>query len=202
MAKGIKLFALLPTVVLTIAHVTHAADVPKKTLQNLQSAYSGESNAHAKYLEFAKQADSEGYGKAASLFRAAAAAEQIHLTCEAAVIREMDAMPQADIKPAPVKSTKQNLEDSANKGEAYERDTMYPRFIEQARKDDNDEAAQCFTWARAAEAEHFKLFSAAAYGLAQMKGSPTTYYVCSEGGYTMAKLNAGKCPGGKYDEVK
>ena len=120
---------------LAMSVVVFAQQAPNKTLANLQSAYNGESNAHAKYLEFAKQADSEGYGKVASLFRAAAAAEQIHLTCEAAVIREMDAMPQADIKTAPVKSTKQNLEDSANKGEAYERDTMYPQFIKQAHKD-------------------------------------------------------------------
>jgi rubrerythrin len=134
---------------LAMSVVVFAQQAPSKTLANLQSAYNGESNAHAKYLEFAKQADSEGYGKVASLFRAAAAAEQIHLTCEAAVIREMDAMPQADVKPAPVKSTKQNLEDSANKGEAYERDTMYPQFIKQAHKDANGEAAQCFTWARA-----------------------------------------------------
>jgi rubrerythrin len=187
---------------LAMSVVVFAQQARSKTLANLQSAYNGESNAHAKYLKFAKQADSEGYGKVASLFRAAAAAEQIHLTCEAAVIREMDAMPQADVKPAPVKSTKQNLEDSANKGEAYERDTMYPQFIKQAHKDANGEAAQCFTWARAAEAEHFKLFTAAARNLDQMKGGPKTYYVCSEGGYTTTKLNAVKCPGGKYDEVK
>ncbi len=182
--------------------VVFAQQAPNKTLANLQSAYNGESNAHSKYLEFAKQADSEGYSKVASLFRAAAAAEQIHLTCEAAVIREMDAVPQADIKTVPVKSTKQNLEDSANKGEAYERDTMYPRFIKQAKKDGQGEAARCFTWARAAEAEHFKLFTAAAHNLDHMKDGPKTYYVCSEGGYTMAKLSAVKCPGGKYDEVK
>ncbi len=178
-----------------------AAD-SNKTLQNLQSAYNGESNAHAKYLEFAKKAELEGYGQVASLFRAAAAAEQIHLTCEAAVIQEMGATPIADVKPAPVKSTRRNLEDSANKGEAYERDTMYPRFIKQAHNDGNAKAAQCFTWAREAEGEHFKLFRAAARNLDQMKGSPKTYYVCQEGGYTMAKLAASKCPGGKYDEVK
>lgn len=134
--------------------------------------------------------------------RAAAAAEQIHLTCEAAVIKEMDVTPHADIKTAPVAATKLNLEESANKGEAYERDTMYPSFIRQARKDGNKGAAQCFAWARAAEAEHFKLFTAAARNLAQMKGGPETYYVCSEGGYTMAKLNAAKYPGGKYEELK
>jgi rubrerythrin len=199
---SIRIPILLLAIGLIFTRAIHAADASNKTLQNLQSAYNGESNAHAKYLEFAKQADSEGYAKVASLFRAAAAAEQIHLTCEAAVIREMDAMPQADVKTAPVKSTKQNLEDSANKGEAYERDTMYPQFIKQAHKDGHGEAAQCFTWARAAEAEHFKLFTAAARNLDQMKGGPRTYYVCSEGGYTMAKLNAAKCPGQKYEEVK
>jgi len=202
MVNNIRIPALLLAIGLALPLAIHAADAFNKTLQNLQSAYNGESNAHAKYLEFAKQADSESYGKVASLFRAAAAAEQIHLTCEAAVIREMDATPRADVKTAPVKSTKQNLEDSANKGEGYERDTMYPQFIRQARKDANEEAAQCFTWARAAEAEHFKLFTAAARNLDQMKGGLRTYYVCSEGGDTMAKLNAAKCPGGKYEEVK
>src|ERR1035437_8259983 len=83
--------------------VVFAQQATNKTLANLQTAYNGESNAHAKYLEFAKQADSEGYGKVASLFRAAAAAEQIHLTCEAAVIKEAGTTPQADIKSAPVK---------------------------------------------------------------------------------------------------
>jgi rubrerythrin len=188
--------------IVALAVAAGATETASKTLQNLQSAYNGESNAHAKYLEFAKQADSEGYGKVGSLFRAAAAAEEIHRTCEAAVIRKMNATPQAEVKLPPIKSTKQNLEDSANKGEAYERDTMYPRFIRQARKDGNHEAAQCFNWARTAEAEHFKLFTAAARSLDKMKGGPTTYYVCNEGGYTMAKLNADKCPFGKYEEVK
>ncbi len=49
-----------------------------KTLENLQTAFNGESNANAKYLEFAKKADEEGYTKVASLFRAAARAEEIH----------------------------------------------------------------------------------------------------------------------------
>ena len=37
------------------------------TLDNLQTAFDGESNARAKYLEFAKKADTEGYAKAAVL---------------------------------------------------------------------------------------------------------------------------------------
>ncbi len=197
-----SIIALVLGLGLALPATVLAAEAAGKTLQNLQSAYNGETNAHAKYLEFAKQAESEGYGKVASLFRAAAAAEEIHRTCEAAVIKQMGATPQAEVKLPPVKSTRQNLEDSANKGEAYERDTMYPRFIRQARKDGNAGAARCFKWAREAEAEHFKLFSAAARNLDRMKGGPAPYYVCDEGGYTMAKLDAAKCPGGKYQELK
>jgi rubrerythrin len=118
---------------LTVVSVAGAAANSNSTLHNLQTAYNGESNARAKYLKFAKKAEQEGYGQVASLFRAAAAAEQIHRTCEASVIKEMDATPQAKIALPPIKSTKQNLEDSASKGEAYERDTMYPQFIKQAR---------------------------------------------------------------------
>lgn len=203
MFKRIGLVAiLLLSVGLSLPVAAHAGAKPSKTLKNLEAAYNGESNAHAKYLEFAKQAQKEGYGKVASLFRAAAAAEEIHRACEAKVIQEMGATPTADIKLPSVKSTKQNLEESANKGEAYERDTMYPRFIRQARKDGSKGAAQCFEWARTAEAEHFNLFTDAARNLDRMKGGPKTFYVCDEGGYTMAKLDATKCPGGKYKEIK
>jgi len=93
-----------------------AASRPSETLKNPQAAYNVESNAHAKYLEFAKQAEKEGYGRVGSLFRAAAAAEQVHRTCEANVIKEMGATPEAKINLPPIKSTKQNLEESANKG--------------------------------------------------------------------------------------
>ncbi len=194
--------AALLSLVLAMSVAARAASQPSETLKNLQAAYNGESNAHAKYLEFAKQAEKEGYGRVGSLFRAAAAAEQIHRTCEANVVKEMGATPEARINLPPIKSTEQNLEESANKGEAYERDTMYPRFIRQARKDGSKAAEQCFEWARAAEAEHFKLFKAAAANLGQMTGGPESYYVCKEGGYTMAKLDPAKCPGGKYEEVK
>lgn len=47
-----------------------------KALENLQTAFNGESNANAKYLAFAKKADDEGYTKVGSLFRAAARAEE------------------------------------------------------------------------------------------------------------------------------
>jgi len=44
----------------------------KSTLDNLQTAYNGESNAEARYEAFAAKADEEGYKSVAALFRAAA----------------------------------------------------------------------------------------------------------------------------------
>ncbi len=90
-------FNNLITITVAMVGLAQAAGVwaqaaPTKTLADLQSAYDGESNAHGKYLEFAKQAD--GYGKVGSLSRAAAPAEQIHLTCEAAVLKKMVAAPE------------------------------------------------------------------------------------------------------------
>ncbi len=177
-----------------------SAAASDSTLQNLQAAFNGESNARARYLAFAEKADKEGYGSVASLFRAAARAEEIHLNNHAAVIKKLGAEPRADIKTPVVSTTKSNLVKSASKGEAYERDTMYPRFIKQAKSDGNQDAVQSFEYAKEAEAEHFKLFTAAAHAL--RKGEPREYYVCTVSGYTMAKLDRTKCPGGTYETVK
>ncbi len=82
--------AILLTVAfcLIMAKPSSSVAAQGKTLDNLMTAYNGESNAEAKYLEYAKKADSEGYGKAASLFRAASA-EKIHTTNHAQVILRM-----------------------------------------------------------------------------------------------------------------
>ena len=185
-ARCLRLF--LAAVAVLIAAVAGLAQTnpslkSNKTLVNLQAAYNGESNAHAKYLAFAKKADEEGYRGVASLFRATARAEEVHLTNHAAVIRGMGAEPQAKIESPIVKSTRENLLASANRGEAYERDTMYPRFIKQANLDGNLAAVRTFDYARTAEAEHFKLFATAVRNLENMK-EPTAYYVCTVCGYT------------------
>jgi rubrerythrin len=164
------------------------------TLENMQAAYNGESNAHARYLAFANQAESEGYGEVASLFRAAARAEQIHATNHAAVIQELGSVPQARVKKPIVKSTSENLE-AAIKGETYERDTMYPDFLRQARSDRNSRAVRSLNLAKTAEAEHAKLYAAALANLDKLKGSKeNSYYVCPECGFTVRKTDFEKCP--------
>ena len=93
---------------LTLTSATAFA-APSKTMDNLMAAYNGESNAHARYVEFAKKADLEGFAGAASLYRAAAAAEQTHARNHADVITKLGGTPKAEIKPPEVKSTAENL---------------------------------------------------------------------------------------------
>src|ERR1039458_10052520 len=76
------------------------------TVRNLLAAFEGESNAHAKYAAFAVKADADGYHGAASLFRAAARAEQIHANNHARVIRQLGGGALAEIQPIEVKSTR------------------------------------------------------------------------------------------------
>jgi rubrerythrin len=149
-----------------------------KTLQNLQSAFEGESNAHNRYVAFAQQADQEGYGQVASLFRALARAEEIHMRNHAEVIRKMGAEPEATLAKFFTQSTQKNLESSANKFEFYEGDKIYPRFIVQARAEGNADAVRTFEYARAAELQHFKLLNTALKNLEHMRGKKGAFYVC------------------------
>jgi rubrerythrin len=174
------------------------------TLDNLQAAYNGESNASAKYLEFAKQADKEGYAGVASLFRAASRAEAVHAAKHATVIKSLGGTPTAKIEPAPVKSTKENLE-AAIAGESYERDAMYPQFIGKARTDRNKDAIESFNYAKTAEAEHATLYADALKNIDAWKAKKT-FYVCTICGYTVIELPKEKCvscfsPKDKYEAV-
>lgn len=164
------------------------------TLENMQAAFNGESNAHLRYLAFALRAESEGYGEVASLFRAAAHAEEIHAANHAQVIKEMGGVPHAQIETLTVRSTRENLE-AAIKGESYERDTMYPDFLKQARADGNVRAVKSLNYARTAEIEHAKLYSAALAHLDSLKGtSRTSFYVCPTCGFTVREKDFAKCP--------
>jgi rubrerythrin len=170
-----------------------AAAAKKSTLDNLQAAFDGESNASAKYAAFAKKADEEGYGQVASLFRAASKAEEIHAKNHAEVIRKMGGTPKADVKAPEVKGTKENLE-AALKGETYEKDTMYPEFLAQARADSNREAVRTLNFAKVVEAEHAKLYAEVLKDLAKWKGGKKDFFVCQECGNTVTTITFEKCP--------
>ncbi len=164
-----------------------------QTLANLQTAYDGESNAHARYLAFAQKAQQDGYGEVASLFRAAARAEEVHAANHARVIRELGAEPKAQIKAPEVRETAKNVQ-AAIDGESYERDTMYPNFVKQARAAGLRDAVETFTQARTAEAEHARLYQDTLVNLEQRRGPERSYYVCTVCGYTTTNLDFTRCP--------
>jgi rubrerythrin len=76
------------------------------SIEDLQTAFAGESQARNKYLAFAKKAEEEGFIQVARLFRAAAEAELVHAQNHFRAMGE-------------VKSTAENLQ-AAIAGENYE----------------------------------------------------------------------------------
>lgn len=77
----------------------------------LKEAFAGESQANRKYTAFAIKADKEGFAQAAMLFRAAAAAEDVHARNHLRVLKG-------------IKSTKENLQ-AAISGEDEEWEAMF-----------------------------------------------------------------------------
>jgi rubrerythrin len=181
-------------VLVAVSGLASGAAAATTTLHNMQAAFNGESNAHERYLAFAVQADKEGYGKVASLFRAAARAEQIHAANHAEVIKQLGASPEAKIDSPEVKSTRENLA-AAIKGETYERDSMYPDFLKQARRDQNKGAVKSLNLAKTAEGEHANLYAAALSDLDHLKGSKSAMFrVCPTCGFTTLDEGFSRCP--------
>lgn len=201
-----KKSCILIVAAIVLAGALPAAAAPGKTIDNLQAAFNGESNASAKYAAYAEKADKEGFPSVASLFRAASKAEMIHAETHAGVIKGLGGVPTADVKLPEIKSTKENLEDAV-KGETYERDIMYPEFIAVAKAEGNKDALRSFNYAKIAEAEHAKMYAADLKDLDTLKGKTQTFWVCTVCGYTVPKVDFAKCPScfnskEKYIEVK
>src|SRR5437764_14839775 len=111
---------LLAFMVAAVALPTLATAATSNTVENLQTAYNGESNAHAAYLAFAAKADEEQYGAVASLFRAAAKAESVHAANHAAVIKKLGGTAELKLATPALKTSKGN-KDAPPKGATYER---------------------------------------------------------------------------------
>ncbi|MDR3746340.1 MAG: rubrerythrin family protein [Acidobacteriaceae bacterium] len=158
------------------------------TVKNLLSALEGESNASAKYNTFAIKAEADGFRGAASLFRAAARAEQIHATNHARVILQLGGQVSIKLHEIEVGSTLDNLK-AALAGEQYEIDPMYPEFIAEATAHNNTAAIRTFHGAMEAEKTHARLY-AEAIALVESgakdawTNKPRNFYVCPVCGYT------------------
>jgi rubrerythrin len=186
-----KHISLLIGAALLAAVMPSPAKVSEQTLDNLNAAFQGESNAAHRYEAFAKKADAEGCPYAARLFRAAARAESIHKENHKQAILALGGKIK-DFKLDEVNpgTTAENLQ-AAIKGESYERDTMYPDFLKQAKADGAKEATRTLLYAQKAEAEHARLYQDALDNLSQKEN--VAIYVCKVCGYTTTKLPERNC---------
>jgi rubrerythrin len=168
------------------------AKVSQQTLDNLNTAFQGESNAAHRYEAFAKKAEAEGNAYVARLFRAAAKSESIHRESHKKAILALGGkVKDFQLDEVKVGTSAENLQ-AAIKGESYERDTMYPEFLALAKKDEAKEATRTLLYAQKAEAEHAKLYQDALDNLG--KNADLPLYVCKVCGYTVTKLPEKSCP--------
>jgi len=103
-----------------------------KTMENLQTAYAGESGARNKYTYYASKAKKDGYVQISQIFEETANNEKEHAKIWFKLLHG-----------GSVPSTEENLLDAAN-GENYEWTDMYARFAVEAREEGFDDIADLF----------------------------------------------------------
>jgi rubrerythrin len=151
-----------------------------KTMDDLNAAFAGESQANRRYTAFARKADEEGFKQVARLFRAVAHGETIHALNHFKVL-------------GGVQSTRENLR-TAIAGEHYEVVTMYPDFMKDAQAEDNKPANTTFDRAWDVEKVHEKLYTEALDSLDGKQTEEFDYYVCPVCGYVHARSAPERCP--------
>jgi rubrerythrin len=183
-----------------------------KTVENLLAAYEGESNAAAKYAAFAARADAEGWRGAASLFRAASRAEQIHAANHVRVILQLGGELKCVLHSVEVNDTLSNLK-AALAGEQYEIVTMYPGFLAEAEAHKMQAAIRTMHGAMEAEKTHARLYGEAiklveAGNKSSWVGAAKEFYVCPVCGYTSEtpdehdRCPVCNCPWAKFEVVR
>ena len=149
------------------------------TMENLKTAFAGESQANRKYLAFAQQAEKDGLPNVARLFRTTAEAETIHAH------GHLKAM-------GGVKSTAENLQEAIG-GETYEFSQMYPPMLEQAEKEGH-KAKIMFRYAVEAEKIHAALYTKALAAVKAGKDIEEEVYLCPVCGHIEIGKRPDKCP--------
>ena len=113
-----------------------------KTLENLKTAFAGESQARNKYSYYASKAKKDGYEQIAAIFEETANNEKEHAKLWFKYLNGGE-----------VPSTMDNLKDAAA-GENYEWTDMYASFAEVAKEEGYDELAYLFSEVAKIEKEH------------------------------------------------
>lgn len=153
----------------------------KMTEKNVQDAFSGESQAHMKYLAFSKKAESEGKPNIARLFKAIAYAEQIHAINHLKVLGDLG-------------DTAENLQ-TAIDGENFEVEEMYPAYDAVAKLQTEKEAIRSIHYAIEAEKVHAAMYTEAKESVKQGKDiEPDDIYICAVCGHTASGTAPDSCP--------
>ena len=113
------------------------------TADNLRLAFSEEARNGALYLAFAEKADSDGKSQVARIFRALAESELVHGRAELRLMGDN-------------RSTVDNVQFAAA-SEEREFQKMYARFLQEARKEGNEEAAGLMENIMKVERAHYDL---------------------------------------------
>lgn len=116
------------------------------TIQNLESAFAGESMAHIKYMWFARQCRKAGDEATARVFEDTAAQEMLHAFGHAELLF-------ADESMTPEKCLQYAIE-----GETYEYAEMYPKFRYEAMQESHDAAVAEMDEQIAESKEHAEMF--------------------------------------------
>lgn len=155
--------------------------VRKMTDENLRAAFAGESQAHVRYLIFARKAEEEGFKNVARLFRAIAYAEQVHASNHFKALGEL-------------KSTSDNLE-AAIGGEMFEVEEMYPAYNAVAELQGERGAMRSIRFALEAERIHAQLYKKAREAVEAGKDLEIgRIYICDACGYTGEGDPPDRCP--------
>jgi rubrerythrin len=169
------------------------ASVSNWTVKNCQAAYSAAQNAGARYRAYAAKADAENYPAVASLFRAAAAVEEVHAQNHQVLIHKLGGTPSAEIEVPQVQSTRENLRSSAEWAQRQEAD-MYAGFIQQAQQQSYRRVILEDTEAQKSSHNLARMFTVALQNIDhRADGHRQTYYVCEVDGHMLNHVDFDTC---------
>ena len=152
----------------------------KKSAKCLKSSINGESTAVQMYTEFATVAVEEKFPIIATLFRALAHAETIHIKNHMSALREPEY--KAVLEDYEINNTVENIK-SAIAGETYEYKKMYPRFFKEIKTEQNSiygkVALLSMQWSSKVEQNHAKTLKLAQKCINKgLDFTETDIYVC------------------------
>ena len=151
------------------------------TEKNIGDAFAGESQAHMKYLIFAKRAEEENKPNIARLFRAVSFAEQVHATGHFKTLGNLG-------------TTVENLQ-SAIDGENFEVEEMYPAYDAVAKLQGEKDAIRSIHYAIEAEKIHAAMYQEARQAAKEGRDAELgAIHICPICGYTVEGTAPDSCP--------